>query len=284
MDGIEHVYIEANRITLHVAKKGPKDGKLVILLHGFPEFWYGWHKQIDYLANQGFRVWAPDQRGYNLSDKPEKVSDYDIRHLTKDIAGLIKASGREKATIVGHDWGGIISWRMAREYSHLLDRVVILNAPHEKAMSTHLMKHPTQLIRSSYAVFFQLRGLPEKLISLSDWKVGTTMLKSSSLPHAFSEEDLKLYRQAWSKPQAMKSMINWYRGNVKSMTRPDLPAEVTLPTLLIWGAQDQFLGKELAEKSSQFIEKGRLVFLENATHWVHLEEADRVNALIAEFI
>ena len=212
------------------------------------------------------------------------MSDYDIRHLTKDIAGLIKASGREKATIVGHDWGGIVSWRMAREYAHLLDQVVILNAPHERAMPTHLIKHLTQLVRSSYGVFFQLRGLPEKLISLSNWKVGITMLESSSLTHAFSEEDLKLYRQAWSKPNAMKAMINWYRANMKSMTRPDLPAKVALPTLLIWGAQDQFLGKELAGKSSQFIEEGRLVFLENSTHWVHLEEADKVNALIAKFI
>jgi len=237
-----------------------------------------------YFAERGYRVWAPDQRGYNLSDKPKRIKDYHISQLTKDIAGLIEQSPHKRVTIIGHDWDGIVTWRIAREYPQLIDKVVILNAPHEAAMQKQLVKHPTQLIRSSYAAFFQVRGLPERLISQNNWKMGTEMLEATSQSGAFTKEDLKHYREAWSKPGAMTAMINWYRANVKAMAHSDLPKQVTIPMLFIWGAKDQFLGQDLAHISSRYIEEGRLVFFEQATHWVHLEEADRVNDIIEGFI
>lgn len=280
----EHTYVETNGIKLHVVQEGPEEGQLVILLHGFPEFWYGWSKQISLLADKGFRVWAPDQRGYNLSDKPKKVSDYRIDKLSADVAGLIKASGKEKAILVGHDWGGIVAWRVAREYPELLHKLIILNAPHEMAMSKQLVEHPLQILKSSYIAFFQLRGLPEKLVRLSNWKLAEKALIASSQEGTFSEEDLQHYRAAWSQPGAMRSMINWYRALVSNAASLDVPSRVKIPTFVIWGAKDQFLGPELASKSLAFCENGRGILLGEATHWVHHEEPERVNQLIGEFI
>lgn len=280
----EHTYIETNGIKLHVVQQGPEEGQLVILLHGFPEFWYGWSNQMSYLAAKGFRVWAPDQRGYNLSDKPKKVSDYRMDQLSADVASLIKASGKEKVILVGHDWGGIVAWRVAREYPELLHKLIILNAPHELAMSKQLLQHPLQILKSSYIAFFQLRGIPEKIFGMSNWKAVEKALVSSSRKGTFSEEELQNYRTAWSQPGAMRSMINWYRALVANYTSSDVPSRVTVPTFLIWGAKDQFLGSELASKSLEFCENGRGVLLGEATHWVHHEEPERVNQLILDFI
>ncbi|MBM6615869.1 alpha/beta hydrolase [Desemzia sp. RIT804] len=284
METVEHAYIKTNGITLHVAQKGPADGELILLLHGFPEFWYGWCKQITYLADQGFRVWAPDQRGYNLSDKPDKVSDYHIEHLAADVAGLIKASGKEKVFLVGHDWGGIVAWRVAREYPDLLHKLVILNAPHEAAMKEQVLHHPFQILKSSYIGFFQLPGVPERLFSVSGWKPATKALKATSQKGTFSEAELDEYRTAWSQPRAMHSMINWYRALVRYSSNQTVPSRVTVPTFLIWGAKDQFLGQELANKSLEFCDNGRGRLIGEATHWVQHEEAEQVNQWMLDFI
>ena len=284
MGTLEHTYIETNGIKLHVVQQGPEEGELVILLHGFPEFWYGWSNQMSYLAAKGFRVWAPDQRGYNLSDKPKKVKDYRMDQLSADVAGLIKASGKEKVILVGHDWGGIVAWRVAREHPDLLHKLIILNAPHEVAMGKQIVQHPLQLLKSSYIGFFQLRGIPEKLFGMANWKACEKALVSSSREGTFSEDDLQKYRVAWSQSSAMRSMINWYRALVIKSANSSIPVQVTLPTFLIWGAKDQFLGHELASKSLEFCYNGRGILLGEATHWVHHEEPERVNKLILDFI
>lgn len=281
---VGHAYIKTNGITLHVAQQGPVDGELILFLHGFPEFWYGWHKQMAYLANRGFRVWAPDQRGYNLSDKPSKVSDYRIEQLAADVAGLIQASGKEKVFLVGHDWGGIVAWRVAREYPELLHKLIILNAPHEAAMKEQVLHHPFQLFRSSYIAFFQMRGLPEKLLGISNWGPAAKALQSTSRKGTFKEEDLRYYRTAWSQPKAMRSMINWYRALATKSLESAIPNRVTVPTFLIWGAKDQFLGSDLATKSLELCDNGEGILLGEATHWVQHEESEQVNKRILDFV
>lgn len=284
METIEHVYVETNGIKLHVAQQGPEDGELVLLLHGFPEFWYGWHHQMADLAEKGYRVWAPDQRGYNLSDKPEKVNEYTLSYLVEDIVGLIKQSGKEKVFLVGHDWGGIVAWQVAQEYPELINKLIILNAPHLSAMSKHVLKHPSQLLKSSYILFFQLKKIPEEIFSQSDWELATEAMQSTGRERAFSEADMVEYRSAWSQPKAMKSMINWYRANLSSFTSPKGTDTVAVPTYIIWGTKDQFLGQELAEKSLEFCEDGQGILLGESTHWVHHEEPEHVSRLIFNFI
>lgn len=276
--------IETNGIRLNVVQAGPKDGPLLILLHGFPEFSYGWRKQIPFLASAGYRVWAPDQRGYNISDKPEGIAAYTLDKLAADVVGLIDASGEEKAYLVGHDWGAAVAWWVAAVYPERLAKLVILNVPHGSVMQKNLRKNFAQLRKSWYFLFFQIPWLPEALSRLGNWKFAIRALVKTSRPGTFSESDLEQYRRAWSQPNAYRSMINWYRAIVQKPPKGPASKRIGVPTLLIWGAQDRFLGREMAQPSIDRCEDGNLVFIEEGSHWVQHEEAERVNKLIDTFL
>ena len=282
-DMLAHTFVPTNNIQLHVLQAGPEDSSLVILLHGFPEFWYGWRQQIDYLAKTGYRVWAPDQRGYNLSDKPEGIAAYNLDELARDVVGLMDAANQEKVVLVGHDWGAAVAWWVALKYPDRLSKLVILNVPHPLVMQKQLRQNRGQMLKSWYMFFFQIPWLPEKLSRFHNWQPATKALTASSRPDTFSEEDLALYRKAWSQPKAYTSMINWYRAMMQSQPVTPKSWRITVPTLLIWGAQDMFLGREMAQPSIDMCDNGRLVFIEEASHWVQHEEAAQVNELLTNF-
>ncbi len=284
VDGLHFERVVTNGVTLHVARAGREDGPLVILLHGFPEFWYGWRSQIGALAGAGYRVWIPDQRGYNLSDKPTPVAAYALDTLTADVIGLIDAAGRERATLIGHDWGGIVTWWAALRHPDRLERVAILNAPHPAVMRRHALRHPSQLLKSWYIFFFQLPRLPEASLRRGNWRGLVRALRETSRPGTFGDADLELYRKAWAEPKALTSMIHWYRALVRHQPRPPDDLRVRVPSLLVWGARDQFLDRELAAAGASLCEDGRLVLIEEATHWLHHEEPDRVNRLLLDFL
>jgi len=281
---MDHQQITTNGINLHVVQDGPSTGRLVILLHGFPEFWYGWRRQIPYLAAAGYRVWAPDQRGYNISDKPEGIAAYTLDELAADVIGLMDAAGEEKVFMVGHDWGAAVAWWVAAKYPARVARMVVINVPHGAVLTKHLRRNFTQMRKSWYMFFFQLPWLPESLARLKNWNMLAKSLKDSSRRGTFTNNDLDIYRQAWSQPKANTSMLNWYRAAMQKPPTPPENRRITAPTLLIWGAQDKFLGRELAQPSIDLCDDGRLVFFEEATHWVQHEEADRVNELIDTFL
>ncbi|MBO0929530.1 alpha/beta hydrolase [Fibrella sp. HMF5036] len=268
---------------------GPTTGPLVILLHGFPEFWYGWRAQLTGLADAGYRVWTPDQRGYNLSDKPVGSQHYSIDKLAADVLGLIDAAGVDKAIVVGHDWGAVVAWWLAATHPNRISRLVCMNVPHYAVMLRFLRKSPRQLLRSWYTAFFQIPWLPEWLAQRVNYWSMVRSLKQSSRPSTFSEADLTAYRTAWSQPgpsgaPALRTMIHWYRAFAQH--RPPLPPSdrITVPTLLIWGAQDAFLLREQAQPSIDLCDNGQLVFFEKATHWVQHEEAAAVNDLLIQFL
>lgn len=279
-----HHTVETNGLTLHVVETGPTDGPLVILLHGFPEAWYGWRYQLEPLAASGYRVLAPDQRGYNLSDKPKGVKSYRLDILARDILGLIDWAGREKAVIVGHDWGAAVGWYLATRYPQRVEKYVALNVPHPSLMSTMLRKHPRQMLKSWYIFFFQLPWLPEKTIQTLGASDRTMPLSRSSQPGTFTPTDLARYRRSWAIPRALTGMINWYRAVLRYPGELPKDPRVTAPVLIIWGRQDGFLLPAGAEASLQICENGRLVFVPEATHWVQHEEPARVNRLILDFL
>jgi len=281
---MEHQQITTNGISLHVVQDGPRAGQLVILLHGFPEFWYGWRRQIPYLSAAGYRVWAPDQRGYNLSDKPEGIAAYTLDELAADVIGLIDAAGQEKAFVVGHDWGAAVAWWVAAKYPERVARMVAINVPHLSVMKAYVRRSLAQMRKSWYVLFFQLPWLPETLARLRNWNAAAQALRASSRPGTFTDGDLDTYRQAWSQPKAYTSMLNWYRAVVRKPLAPPANPRIRVPTLLIWGAQDRFLRREMAQPSVDLCDDGRLVFIEGATHWVQHEEADQVNKLIDAFL
>lgn len=280
---MESMYFDTNGIRLHAMQAGPEGGRLLILLHGFPEFWRSWIRQIEPLAEEGYYVLAPDQRGYNLSDKPLDPAAYNLDELSKDIAGLIQAAGRQKAVVVGHDWGGVVAWWLGIHHPEMLDRLVILNAPHPAVMRQMLASNPDQIRRSSYAFFFQLPWIPEAVSRNNDWEMVEKALRETSMPGTFSAQDFEYYRQAWWKKGAFTAMLNWYRANVRYLAETPKEARISIPTLLIWGTQDFALGQHMAEPSIETCDQGRLVLVEDATHWVQHEKAEQVNQLIIEF-
>lgn len=275
----EYRYVRTNGVTLHVAQAGPEDGPLIILLHGFPEFWYSWRRQSPALAGAGFRVWAPDQRGYNLSEKPRGVRNYDLDTLSRDVVGLIDAAGAAKAHVAGHDWGAAVAWWLGMNRPDRLRKLAIMNLPHPAVFLSFLRAHPTQMLKSWYMLFFQAPYLPELFVR----KVGKLIARRGSRPGAFSEEDLERYQEAWDRRGAMTAMIDWYRaaarrGGYRSVSDPT----VRVPTLMIWGEDDPVLDRRMAEPSVGLAEEGRLVRLPGITHWVQNEAPERVNRLLIE--
>ena len=212
MQEVDFHFVETNGIRLHVAAAGPEEGELVVLLHGFPEFSYGFHHQMEELAASGYRVVAPDQRGYNLSDKPERIEDYTIDQLRDDIVGLIEAFGETSAFIVGHDWGGAVAWHLAASKPVYVKMLIAINIPHPAAMPRVMMKNPVQWVKSSYMAFFQLPEVPEKLMAANDFESMKQAMKGTARPSAFTEQELDRYREAWSQPGALTGMLNWYRA------------------------------------------------------------------------
>jgi pimeloyl-ACP methyl ester carboxylesterase len=271
-----------NGVTLHVVEAGPEDGPPVLLLHGFPEFWWGWRKQIPGLARAGFRVVVPDQRGYNTSSKPPNLRDYDLDTLANDVIGLIESCGCERAHLVGHDWGGLVAWWAASRHPDRIARLAILNAPHPAVGRDYLRLHPSQIVRSAYIAFFQLPWLPEVVLSRRDYAVMRQALTRSSRRGTVTDAELDIYAETWREPGALTAMLNWYRALRRrpAMANPRVEA----PTLVIWGVRDAALEVGLAHASLALCRDGRLVRIEDATHWVHLEAADRVTAEIAAFL
>ena len=271
-----------NNINLFAAEAGNPEGKVILFLHGFPEFWYAWHQQLPFFADKGFRAIAPDQRGYNLSSKPKGVKAYTLPHLTDDIAAFIGQLTTEKVILVGHDWGGAVAWSVANHYPQLLEKLVILNMPHLHIFHQYLRKNPKQLLKSWYTGFFQLPLLPEITNRAFNYKLLKRSMVKTALPNTFSKDDFSFYKEAWRKRGSLKSMINWYRAYKYN---PKIsPAPIEVPTLMIWGKKDAFLKAEMAQPSIDKCRDGKLVFLPDATHWLHHEKPHQVNKLIYQFI
>jgi epoxide hydrolase 4 len=284
MTNYTHTTISTNGVNLHVVQVGPQDGKLVILLHGFPEFWYGWRKQIDFLAAQGYWVWVPDQRGYNLSDKPQGLDAYVSSNMAADVIGLIDAAGREKAAVIGHDWGAVIAWTVAFLYPERVEKLGIINVPHPVAFTDYLRENPTQLLKSWYVFFFQLPVLPEIVFLAADSLIAMRALFTTSLPGTFNDEDAARYTRAWHQPGAMTGMINWYRASVQRPLPQADDTRVHIPTLILWGAQDSFLEAEMAKLSLGYCTQGHLIVFDENTHWVHHEAPEKINPLLGDFL
>jgi len=278
----QHGTLMTNGIRMHYVTQG--EGPLVLLLHGFPEFWYSWRFQIPVLAQQGYRVVAPDLRGYNETDKPE--SGYDIPTLLRDIAGLIDGLGEERAIIIGHDWGGVLAWQFAIDYPQMTRRLIVLNAPHPRAMLRELRK-PAQLRKSWYIFFFQLPWLPEYALARNHANEIGRMLRGAALQkEAFPRSETAKYQEAMSKPGAIKAALAYYRQlfrqGPRAYRRRNLQVEA--PTLLIWGEQDIALDIALTRDLDPWVPRLRVKYLPDSGHWVQQEQPEKVNQYILEFL
>ena len=280
---LEHISLPTNGLNLHVVRAGPPDGPLVILLHGFPDFWYSWRRQIETLAAQGYWVWAPDQRGYNLSDKPAAVRDYALEALAADCLGLLDAAGRAQACVVGHDWGAVVAWWLGMYHADRVRHLHILNVPHPGVMDRAVRSQLRQLRKSWYVFFFQLPWFPEWAAGRQRWEPLVNMLQTTAQAGSFDSADFDAYRAAWSQPHAFTSMLNWYRAAVRRSLLHPLPRQrVSVPTHIIWGRQDIALDFSLVQPSLALCDQGRLTVFDDASHWVHLDQAGAVNRLLLD--
>jgi epoxide hydrolase 4 len=269
-------------IRLHYVEAG--EGPLVVLLHGFPEFWYSWRHQIPALAQAGFHVLAPDMRGYDLSDKPQSWRAYDAGLLAQDIAGLIRSFGEQSAFLVGHDWGAAVAYTLAMRHPEVVRRLAILNVPHPAHMLAGF-RTLRQLRKSWYMFFFQIPRLPERLIARDHFSFAKRSLRTDS-KGVFSDEDLERYVEAWSQPGALTGMVNYYRAALRR--RPDTALAQMKPieasTLVIWGMRDRYLGSELAAPGSEWVPNVRVEHIPEASHTVQNDAHERVNELLIEFL
>ncbi|WP_436343570.1 alpha/beta fold hydrolase [Natronorubrum sp. FCH18a] len=279
--GAESSVRTVNGIEFHVVAAGDETDPLVVLLHGFPEFWYGWRHQIEPLVDAGYRVLVPDQRGYNLSEKTAGVRSYRTSECSRDVVELIASEGRDSARVVGHDWGGAVAWDLALRHPGVVDRLAIVNAPHPVVYRHHLLSNPEQLRRSSYAFCYQLPWLPELAFRAGHFALLERALREMAAPGTFTDHDLEQYRRAWRQDGALTAMLNWYRAAARYP--PTVPRErVDVPTLIVWGTDDVALTTELAIDSDQYCERSRLELLPETSHWVQHERPERLTDLLLE--
>lgn len=262
-------------LDLNVVAAGDPSDPLVVLLHGFPDYWYGWRRQLGPLVEAGYRVLVPDQRGYNRSDAPEGIDAYRRSRLSADVAALIGTENRDSAHVIGHDWGAAVAWDLALRRPAVVDRLGILNVPHPTVFARTLRRNPRQLLRSWYVFTFQLPDVPEWGLSRRDFALLAKMLRESAAPGTFTETDLERYRDAWRRG-SIEAMVNYYRAAAR---RPEEPPRrhVEAPTVVLWGEQDVALVPEMARESVTYCTDGELVAFPNASHWVHLEAAEAVS-------
>jgi epoxide hydrolase 4 len=269
-----------NGIRLHWVEAGA--GPLVVLLHGFPEHWYAWRHQIPALAAAGFRVLAPDLRGYNLSDKPRGVRQYRLDVLARDVVDLVQREGAGRAHVVGHDWGGLVAWRVATSHPTVVDRLVVLNAPHPGVMLRGLLKNG-QLARSRYILVFQVPRLAERRFSGGDFALLRRYLRRDPVrPGAFSEDDIQKYVDAMRRPGALTAALNYYRAAFRAAPVTLLGAHprIEAPVLLIWGEQDRYLGPHLTDGTERWVSDLRVERIPQASHWVQADAPEKVNDLL----
>jgi len=277
----KHDYITTNGIKLHYVTQG--DGPLMLMLHGFPEFWYSWRHQIPEFAKD-YKVVALDLRGYNDSDKPKQQSAYVMREFLQDVKGVITGLGYEKCILVGHDWGGAIAWSFAHTYPEMVERLIVMNIPHPAKFAEGL-RTPQQLMRSSYMFFFQLPGLPEMLLQASDYQAIETAFKGMAVDKsAFTQADIDAYKDAASKRGALTAALNYYRNVWQQGLLNHNWDVLEVPTLLIWGESDTALGKELTYGTDKYVRNLQIKYIPNCSHWVQQEKPQIVNQYMREFL
>lgn len=283
--GWQHRFVETNNIRLHYVTQG--EGDLVILLHGFPEFWYSWRHQIPALARH-FKVVVPDLRGCNDSDKPQ--TGYDLDTLSADIQGLIENLGYLRANIVGHDWGGTIAWHFAHQFPNLTQRLAVLNAPHPQRFLLEMVSNMDQLRRSWYLLALQVPTLPEWLIRQNLKPILKTLFQEQAVrKSAFTTKDTEIYQAALEKPGALAAVLNHYRhlflpqNWMNQLSRATAP--ISAPTLVLWGEEDFLFSQKLTEGIERWVTAPlKLKFLPHCGHWIQQEAPQTVNRELLDFL
>jgi len=277
---VEERFIKINDISLHAILAGPEDAEPLILLHGFPDFWYGWKNIIEGLKDD-FRLIIPDLKGFNLSDKPEQVEDYDLKILVEDIKNLSEKLGLHKFNLVGHDWGGLISWAFGEVHPQLLNNLIIINSPHYKIFRQKIKDNKKQRKASGYISQLIKEGSDERLKQNNFQMLRFSVFENARNKSAFSEEDKEKYLQAWSQPKVLKTSVNYYRANRRY---DDWTGKIEVPTLVIIGMKDSYIKPIVYEGLSEFVSDLKVIKSKDSSHWIMHDDPDLVVSSIRDFI
>ncbi|XP_021573365.1 epoxide hydrolase 4 [Carlito syrichta] len=274
-------------LRFHYVATGERGKPLMLLLHGFPEFWYSWRHQLREFKSD-YRVVALDLRGYGETDAPVQRENYKLDCLITDIKDILDSLGYSKCVLIGHDWGGMIAWLIAICYPEMVMKLIVLNFPHPNVFTEYILRHPAQLFKSSYYYFFQIPRFPEFMFSINDFKALKHLFTSHSTGIGrkgcrLTTEDLEAYIYVFSQPGALSGPINHYRNIFSCL--PLKHHMVTTPTLLLWGEKDAFMEVEMAEVTKIYVKNYfRLTILSEASHWLQQDQPDIVNTLIWTFL
>jgi epoxide hydrolase 4 len=283
----EVIRVAANGINFEVATLGTGD-RLALCLHGFPEHAYSWRHQMPMLAKLGYRVWAPNLRGYGNTDSPQEVSAYKTRTLVEDVAALIKAANAKETVLLAHDWGGALAWSLAMQQPQLIDRLIVLNLPHPACFARELRK-PAQLMKSWYIFFFQLPWLPEFMLGRRRARATSGIIHGSSCnPARFPDEALEVYRANAARPGGLTAMINWYRamfrgGGFRRFGAGKIPI-IQIPTLFLWGDADSALSFRTTEGTEKYVANLTFRVFPGVSHWIQQEAPEAVNEMIEDWL
>ena len=276
---------QAGELNFELAEAGSGD-HLALCLHGFPELNFSWRHQISLLRELGYRVWAPNLRGYGASSRPQGVQAYRVDRLLEDVAALVDASGAKRLTLVGHDWGGALAWAFAIRRIRPVERLVVMNMPHPACLAREL-RHWRQRRRSWYMAAFQLPWLPERWLAARDGAAIRNAFRGMAVDKGrFPDEVLDVYARAALRPGALTAMVNWYRAAWPMLSRgglSDLPRLET-PTLMVWGERDTALGLETLEGTQRHVADLAIRRLPGVSHWVQQEAPEAVNAILAKWL
>jgi pimeloyl-ACP methyl ester carboxylesterase len=290
---LAHKYANVNGIRLHYATAGK--GKLIVFLHGFPEFWYEWKNQLADFG-RGYRAVAPDLRGYNLSSKPTEVEQYRMKYLVEDVRALAEHLGLKKFILVGHDWGGVVAWVFAAQHPDYLEKLVIINAPHPAVFLRELRENPAQQKASQYMAMFR-SPQAEQILSANNYAWLIDVVLGEGLRQGyFTEDDRKAYLAAWSQPGALTGGLNYYRAarvspptgegssTVGNFDAEPLSLTVKVPALVIWGEKDPALLTGNLEGLDKFVPNLIIKRIPEGSHWVVHEQPALVDATIRDFL
>ena len=288
----QHEYAEVNGVRLHYVTAGR--GRLIMFVHGFPESWYAWRNQLADLG-QDHQAVALDMRGYNLSSKPSEVEQYGIAYLVEDLRALCRHLGHQKMILVGHDWGGVVAWSLAIMHPGVVEKLVIINAPHPGIFQRELRENPDQRRASQYMLMLR-SSQAEQLLSANHYAALVDIVLKPGLEQGyFTEQDRAAYLEAWSQPGALTGGLNYYRAarigppGTHAVALPFMPTElgslmVKAPTLVIWGERDTFLLSGNLKGLEQFVPDLAIHRIPDGTHWVVHEKPDVVNSAIRDFV
>jgi epoxide hydrolase 4 len=281
---MESVFLQVNGIQIHCRVSGNPQHPALVFLHGFPEFWYAWQKQIGFFESRDYYLIIPDQRGYHLSDKPSAISAYRLSILAEDIIAVLDALKVDKCLLVGHDWGAAVAYYLGAKFSRRIHKLIILQLPHPQVIMRYIRHEKAQRKRFSYIYFFQIPWMPESALRKNNYRRLRHALLKFSKKGTFLPDDIGLYLSAWQQKNTLRSMLNWYRAAF--WYRSDIKAigTISLPTQIYWGEKDAFMMKEMIRDSMPYFTEAELHYFPEGTHWIHHELPDELNQSMLEFM